>query len=87
MPVSEPLVPPNVVTMLLFESSRLLSVVPAAFGILVNAWCLWCPPGYPPTSSDQYYIIPEQSQAWGRKCPPDRGDYFIAILWVRPRPF
>jgi hypothetical protein len=35
MPVSEPLVPPSVLTMLLFESSRLLSVV---------HWCLWCPP-------------------------------------------
>ncbi|KAN0087741.1 hypothetical protein V8E55_006362 [Tylopilus felleus] len=81
MPVSEPLVPPSVVTMLLFESSRLLSVVPAAFGILVNAWCLWCPPGYSSTygPSDP---TPERTQAWGRRCPPDRGDYFIAILWA-----
>jgi len=84
MPVSEPLVPPSVVTMLLFESSRLLSVVPAGFGVLVNAWCLWCPPGYSPTygSSDHYFNRPERTEGWGRSCPPDRGDYFIAALWA-----
>ena len=82
MPLSEPLVPPNVVTMLLFESSRLLSVVPAAFGVLVNAWCFWCPPGYAPMVRDRHYNIPERTQPWGRRCPPDRGDYFIAVLWV-----
>ena len=60
MPVSEPLVLPSVVTKLLFESSRLLSIVPADFRVLVNAWYLWC--------------------------PPDRGDYFIAVLWVRVLP-
>ena len=88
MPVSEPLVPPSVVTMLLFESSRLLSVVPAGFGVLVNAWCLWCPPGHSPTygSSDRYFNRPERTEGWGRRCPPDRGDYFIAVLWVRVLP-
>ena len=88
MPMSQPLVPPNVVTMLLFESSRLLSVVPAACGVVVNAWCLWCPPGYSPTygsSSDHFYNA-ERTEAWGRRCPPDRGDYFIAVLWVRALP-
>lgn len=85
MPVSEPLVPPSVVTLVLFESSRLLSVVPAAFGVLVNAWCLWCPPGYSPTygSPDHSYNRAERTGGWGRRCPPDRGDYFIAVMWVR----
>ncbi|KAF8440875.1 hypothetical protein L210DRAFT_2119891 [Boletus edulis BED1] len=79
MPVSEPLVPPSVVTMVLFESSRLLSVVPAAFGVLLNAWCLSSPPG----SSDHYDTRPERTtQGWGRPCPPDRGDYLIAVLWA-----
>ena len=85
LPVSEPLVPPTLVTTLLFESSRLLSVVPATCGVLVNAWCLWYPPGYSPTSASSYdhsYSIANRSKRWGRGCPPDRGDYFIAILWV-----
>ncbi|KAG6372878.1 hypothetical protein JVT61DRAFT_7313 [Boletus reticuloceps] len=85
MPVSEPLVPPSVVTMVLFESSRLLSVVPAAFGVLLNAWCLSSPPGYASTygSSDHYDTRPKQrTQGWGRPCPPDRGDYLIAVLWA-----
>ncbi|KAI9462199.1 hypothetical protein HD554DRAFT_1453456 [Boletus coccyginus] len=81
MPVSEPLVPPNVVTMLLFESSRLLSVVPAAFGVLVNAWCFWRPPGYS-VHHHHHYNVAERTQEWGRSCPPDRGDYFIAVLWA-----
>lgn len=86
MPLSEPLVPPNVVTMLLFESSRLLSVVPAAFGVLVNAWCFWCPPGYSVHHHHHHYNVAERTQEWGRSCPPDRGDYFIAVLWVRALP-
>ncbi|KAG9315631.1 hypothetical protein JVU11DRAFT_3273 [Chiua virens] len=83
MPVSEPLVPPSVLTMLLFESCRLLSVVPAAFGVMINVWCLWSPPDYssiPPP--DHYYQATHRTQAWGRKCPPNRGDYFIAVLWA-----
>lgn len=84
MPVSDPLVPPSVVTVLLFESSRLLSVVPAAFGVFINAWCLCYPPGYSPAygSPDHLYNTAERSERWGRTCPPDRGDYFIAVLWV-----
>lgn len=89
MPASEPLGPPSVVTLVLFESSRLLSVVPAAFGVLVNAWCLWCPPGYSLTngSPDHYYNTAKRTGEWGRRCPPDRRDYFIAVLWVCPLRF
>ena len=45
MPVSGPLVPPNtleqVITPLLFETSRLLSIVPAIFGVLHNLFNAW----------------------------------------------
>ncbi|KIJ59486.1 hypothetical protein HYDPIDRAFT_100597 [Hydnomerulius pinastri MD-312] len=63
-PASEPLVPPNTLTTILFEASRLLSVVPALLGASINAWCLWSPPGYTTTAL------------------PDRGDYFLAVLWL-----
>ncbi|KAG8214737.1 hypothetical protein J3R82DRAFT_9826 [Butyriboletus roseoflavus] len=26
--------------------------------------------------------IEAERPGWGRKCPPDRGDYFIAVLWA-----
>jgi hypothetical protein len=42
VPVSGPLVPPNtleqVITPLLFQASRLLSIVPAIFGVLYNLY-------------------------------------------------
>jgi hypothetical protein len=45
VPVSGPLVPPNsleqVITPLLFEASRLLSIVPAVFGVLYNLFNAW----------------------------------------------
>ena len=45
MPASGPLVPPNtleqVITPLLFEASRLLSIVPAIFGVLYNLFNAW----------------------------------------------
>ena len=48
MPVSGPLVPPNtleqVLTPLLFEASRLLSIVPAVFGVLYNLFNAWRAP-------------------------------------------
>ena len=48
MPVSGPLVPPNtleqVITPLLFEASRLLSIVPAVFGVLYNLFNAWYAP-------------------------------------------
>ncbi|KAI0273252.1 hypothetical protein BGY98DRAFT_921476 [Russula aff. rugulosa BPL654] len=48
VPVSGPLVPPNsleqVITPLLFEASRLLSIVPAVFGVLYNLFNAWYAP-------------------------------------------
>jgi hypothetical protein len=48
VPVSGPLVPPNtleqVITPLLFEASRLLSIVPAIFGVLYNLFHAWHAP-------------------------------------------
>ncbi len=48
MPVSGPLVPPNtleqVITPLLFDASRLLSIVPAVFGVLYNLFNAWSVP-------------------------------------------
>ena len=48
MPLSGPLVPPNsleqVITPLLFEASRLLSIVPAIFGVLYNLLNAWYAP-------------------------------------------
>ena len=48
VPVSGPLVPPNtleqVLTPLLFEASRLLSIVPAVFGVLYNLFNAWYAP-------------------------------------------
>lgn len=48
VPVSGPLVPPNTleqaITPLLFETSRLLSIVPAVFGVLYNLIKAWHAP-------------------------------------------
>jgi hypothetical protein len=48
VPVSDPLVPPNTleqaITPLLFEASRLLSIVPAVFGVLYNLIKAWHEP-------------------------------------------
>ena len=47
MPGSGPLVPPNTlehITPLLFEASRLLSIVPAIFGVLYNLFNAWYAP-------------------------------------------
>lgn len=79
LPRSEPLIPPSTMTTLLFEISRLLSVVPALMGASVNAWCLWSPPGYPHTLDGG---CSRNTEIWGRQTLPDRGDYFLAVLWA-----
>ncbi|KAH7885083.1 hypothetical protein F5I97DRAFT_1810335 [Phlebopus sp. FC_14] len=84
LPASEPLIPPNVLTTLLFEASRLLSVVPASLGAFLNAWCLWHPPGRTATSTSH---VRQQNcgmavEEWGRRAFPDRGDYLLAVLWA-----
>lgn len=71
--------PQNTLTKLLFDASRLLSVVPALLGASINAWCLWSPPGY----TTPLYRRTHCTERWGRKSLPDRGDYFLAVLWVR----
>ncbi|KAG6900089.1 hypothetical protein C0993_002937 [Termitomyces sp. T159_Od127] len=47
IPASEPLIPPNTLqqrlTPLLFEFSRLLSIVPAVFGALYHIYCIYRP--------------------------------------------
>jgi len=59
---------------LLFEFSRLLSIVPAFFGTIWNLyWLIWLPTAID-TVSD--------SGGWGgRKTPPERADFFVAALW------
>jgi len=84
-PASEPLMPPSTLITLLFEASRLLSVVPALVGALVNAWCLWSPPGHTSAVHDKYRNMALCTEAWGRRTLPDRGDYSIAVLWVSRR--
>lgn len=68
--LSSPLVPPNTLqqslTPLLFESSRLLSIVPAVVGAIYNIYLF----SQPPTSRIN-----------GR-APPERVDYFISALWA-----
>lgn len=80
-----PMVPPSTLTTLLFDASRLLSVVPALLGALINAWCVWKPPGLysgqlAPGSCSR---INREHDSWGRIALPDRADYFLAVLWVR----
>ncbi|KAF8063263.1 hypothetical protein FPV67DRAFT_234816 [Lyophyllum atratum] len=70
IPSSGPLVPPNTLqqrlTPLLFEFSRLLSIVPAIFGTLYNLYRIYQPP--PP-------------RADGRSTP-ERVDFAISALWA-----
>ncbi|KAG0696502.1 hypothetical protein DFH29DRAFT_812922 [Suillus ampliporus] len=83
LPASEPLVPPSTLTTLLFEASRLLSVVPASLGALINAWCVWKPPGlYSEHPAPGYPRINREPGSWGRITLPDRADYFLAVLWA-----
>ncbi|KAL4080950.1 hypothetical protein J3A83DRAFT_4203577 [Scleroderma citrinum] len=81
-PASEPLLPPSAFMTLLFEASRLLSVVPALVGASVNAWCLWSPPGHTPVIYDRYHNMALCTDIWGRRTLPDRGDYCLAVLWA-----
>ncbi|EIW77989.1 hypothetical protein CONPUDRAFT_129023 [Coniophora puteana RWD-64-598 SS2] len=95
LPASEPLVPPHLVTTILFESSRLLAVVPALLGATLNAWALYSPPG----SDSEYWHYGRDARLahhsndggtggvpkcanWSRGALPDRGDYFLAVLWA-----
>ncbi|KAF8804173.1 hypothetical protein BYT27DRAFT_7214247 [Phlegmacium glaucopus] len=68
---SGPLVPPNPLqqqlTPLLFEFSRLLSVVPAIFGTIYNLYHVYRPPTYNTNNN---------------RPPPERVDYFISALWA-----
>ncbi|KAF8874521.1 N-glycosylation protein-domain-containing protein [Gymnopilus junonius] len=72
IPSSGPLVPPNTLeqrlTPLLFEFSRLLSIVPAIFGTLYNIYHIYHPPVYDKA-------IPNA------RPPPERVDFFISVLW------
>jgi hypothetical protein len=84
IPASGPLVPPSTLTTLLFDASRLLSVVPASLGALINAWCMWKPPGldsehFAPGSCSR---INREHDSWGRTALPERADYLLAVLWA-----
>ncbi|KAG1769067.1 hypothetical protein EV702DRAFT_1142893, partial [Suillus placidus] len=84
LPASDPLVPPSTMTTLLFDVSRLLSVVPASLGALINAWCVWKPPGL---YSERFAAgscsrINREHDSWGRIALPDRADYLLAVLWA-----
>ncbi|KAI0315488.1 N-glycosylation protein-domain-containing protein [Amylostereum chailletii] len=61
VPESDPIVPPNtleqVITPLLFEASRLLSIVPAVFGFLYNVYYVWHPPDSPPALSRLDFFV------------------------------
>ena len=68
VPVSGPLVPPNtleqVITPVLFEASRLLSIVPAVFGVLYNLYhAIYAPANAKITPID--YVV---SALWVRHC-------------------
>ncbi|KAF4622586.1 hypothetical protein D9613_009238 [Agrocybe pediades] len=68
---SGPLIPPNTlearITPLLFEFSRLLSIVPAIFGTMYNLYHIWRPPSPIAGSTRQ---------------PPERLDYFVSAIWA-----
>ncbi|KAF9530117.1 N-glycosylation protein-domain-containing protein [Crepidotus variabilis] len=70
-----PLVPPNTfqerLTPLLFEFSRLLSIVPALIGTVYNLYYIFHPP-----SRDQW-----GGDGRGSRAPPDVLDFFVAALW------
>ncbi|OAX32189.1 hypothetical protein K503DRAFT_702421 [Rhizopogon vinicolor AM-OR11-026] len=84
LPSSAPLVLPSTLTTLLFEASRLLSVVPASLGALVNAWCIFNPPclNLEHSTPGSYSQINRELGSWGRITLPDRADYFLAVLWA-----
>jgi len=67
------LIPPNNLqqrlTPLLFEFSRLLSIVPAVVGTVYNLYHVL----YPPQASSHHST---------RKPPPERIDYFVSTLWA-----
>ncbi|KAE9394955.1 hypothetical protein BT96DRAFT_862355 [Gymnopus androsaceus JB14] len=69
-----PLIPPNILqarlTPLLFEFSRLLSIVPALFGVFYLCYHIYSPPD-PTTVVD----------GSGRR-PPERVDFGVAALWA-----
>ncbi|KAF9039328.1 hypothetical protein BJ165DRAFT_1416599 [Panaeolus papilionaceus] len=73
IPSSAPLVPPNTLqqrfTPLLFEFSRLLSIVPALIGTIYYLYFLYHPP--------------EKGINWDDpiRPPPERIDYFVTVLW------
>lgn len=60
MPASAPLIPPNTLqqrlTPLLFEFSRLLSIVPSVFGALYNIYHAVHPPASGPTTRVDYLV-------------------------------
>jgi len=60
VPVSGPLVPPDsleqAITPLLFEVSRLLSIVPAVFGVLYNLFNSWYAPIYGKIAPIDYVV-------------------------------
>ncbi|KAL0951991.1 hypothetical protein HGRIS_008645 [Hohenbuehelia grisea] len=70
IPPSSPLIPHDTLqhrlTPLLFEFSRLLSIVPALLGTLYNLYYLFYPP---------------QADAEARRAPPESVDFFVAALW------
>jgi hypothetical protein len=72
IPSSGPLIPPNTLqqrlTPLLFECSRLLSIVPAVIGTLYNI-LLFCNP-------------PESNHLDTDRRLPERIDFFVSALWV-----
>ena len=71
VPHSGPLIPLNTLqqrlTPVLFEFSRLLSIVPALFGTLYNIYHIFRPPA---------------SRSEGRS-PPECVDYAVSAIWVR----
>ncbi|KAL0066990.1 hypothetical protein AAF712_005979 [Marasmius tenuissimus] len=66
-----PLIPPHIleqrITPLLFQCSRLLSVVPSFIGML---WCILC-------------IIHYEPEEVTTRRRPDKVDYLVSLLWVR----
>lgn len=74
VPSSGPIVPPTSfergLTPLLFEFARFLSIIPAVFGTLYNA----------------YHVLYPPSADGAPRPPPQRVDFFVSALWVRPLP-
>ncbi|KAI0262110.1 N-glycosylation protein-domain-containing protein [Gloeopeniophorella convolvens] len=72
VPVSGPLVPPNtleqVITPLLFEASRMLSIVPAVFGVLYNLFNAWHAPLNGKISPIDYVVSAFWAALTGYQC-------------------